>query len=129
MSDEALVALAKHAAGSLQSVDISMCRGITDDGVGQLADSCPRLTRLTVWGCTQLSGAFYLGHKRARMPSPYDVDAAKLSNALSTASFGPKRDDSVSASGLSSVDLEALSMRPLRIYGRPGDVVAAPDFD
>lgn len=149
MSDEALVALARHGRGALRSVDISMCRGVTDAGVGQLADGCPALGRLVVWGCTQLTGAFFLGHKRARVPSPFDVEPDVLAAAARAAAASrlggggggaggeddaPAPTDAAAAparplpGGLTPVDVEALSMRPLRIYGRPGDVLPAPDY-
>lgn len=142
LSDEALVALARHASGSLTSLDVSMCRGITDAGLGSVADGCPRLKRLVVWGCSQITGVFYLGHKRACMPSPYDVDPVDLAaarhrlEAKKVGLGGADGTDSASAGAsslqqqpLSDVDVEALSMAPLRIYGKAGDVVAAPDFD
>lgn len=71
LNDAAMVALARHASTTLRDLDVSMCRGITDAGVGTVADTCPNLRKLVVWGCTQLTGIFFLGHKRARMPDPY----------------------------------------------------------
>ena len=67
-----------------------MCRGITDAGLGGLVDACPRLRRLVLWGDSQISGLFYLGHART---------------GQAAADGGVQ----------------------LRIYGRAGDVMAAPD--
>lgn len=130
-----------------------MCRGITDAGLGSVADGCPRLRRLVLWGCSQVSGRFFLGHKRARVPSPYDVDPAALARARerlearraaaaagdasagagagssSAAAAGGDADVGADTGGLSDVDVEALEMAPLRVYGRPGDVLAAPDYE
>ena len=33
-----------------------------DDGLGALVDSAESLTKLTLWGCTQLTRKFYDGH-------------------------------------------------------------------
>jgi len=64
LGDAALVALMKHCANSLESLDVSWCRAITDDGLGSLVDASPRLAKLTLWGCTQISEKFYNGHSR-----------------------------------------------------------------
>jgi hypothetical protein len=65
LGDAALVALARAAGRSLTRLDVSMSRGPTDAGVGALCDGCPRLRRIALWGCTNLSGEFFLGHARA----------------------------------------------------------------
>ena len=101
LTDAALVALARHAGATLRRLDVSMCRGVTDAGLGSVADACGRLERLVLWGCTQLTGAFFLGHARAAAaPSAWD--------AVPAAAGAPV---------------------PLRIFGRPGDVLPAPDAD
>jgi hypothetical protein len=157
LTDAALVALSRvgQPSSALESLDVSMCRGITDAGLGCMADGCPRLRRLVVWGCSQISGRFYLGHKRARVPSPYELDPAALaaarerlearraaaaegagagagagSSSSSASAAGADGDtDASAAGGLSDVDVEALAMAPLRVYGKPGDVMAAPDYE
>ena len=91
LTDHALVALGRHAAKTLRSLDVSMSRGITDAGLGEVVDACPLLQRVVLWNSSQISGSFYLGHKRAAH-RPAATDQA-----------------------------------PLRIYGRAGDVLAAPD--
>ncbi len=44
---------------SLRHLDLSWCRGVTDVGVGMLADACERLLTLRVWGNTQLTNELY----------------------------------------------------------------------
>lgn len=58
------MALGKLGCDSLRSLDVSMCRAVSDAGVGSVADGCRQLSRLLVWGDTQLTGAFYDGHRR-----------------------------------------------------------------
>ena len=60
-------ALAKHCASTLESVDISWCRGVSDDGAGLLADTCTRLHTLTIWGCSQLTQRFFHGHSNEEL--------------------------------------------------------------
>ena len=38
----------------LEDLDLSWCRGITGAAVGMLADACPNLRRLRLFGCTQV---------------------------------------------------------------------------
>ena len=64
IGDAALLALRQSCAASLEELDLSWCRAISDDGVGMLVDACPRLRRLTVWGCTQITDRFYDQHSR-----------------------------------------------------------------
>ena len=46
----------------LQELDVSFCRSVNDDALGLVADSCPGLRRMHLWGCTQASNAFLNGH-------------------------------------------------------------------
>ena len=48
LDDAPLVALSRLAGGTLRELDISMCRGVTDAGVGGVADACPRLSKASV---------------------------------------------------------------------------------
>ena len=52
------------SSSSLVSLDLSWCRSLTDDMCGLLVDTCPRLARLHLWGCTQLTTRFLEGHGR-----------------------------------------------------------------
>ncbi|RQM18855.1 hypothetical protein B5M09_013929, partial [Aphanomyces astaci] len=56
-----MVLLATHCATSLKHLDISFCRHIRDNDVGHLTVSCPNLTRLGLYGCTQISSLFLQG--------------------------------------------------------------------
>jgi len=62
ITDMSLVALTKFSSSNLQEIELSFCRKFTDDGLGQLVDSCPRIRRLDLWGCTQVTDRFYDGH-------------------------------------------------------------------
>ncbi|KAK9839587.1 hypothetical protein WJX84_000432, partial [Apatococcus fuscideae] len=57
-----LVALQAHCREHLEELDVSWCRGIPAKALGLLADSCPNLTRLQVWGCSQVTPDFLYGH-------------------------------------------------------------------
>jgi hypothetical protein len=46
----------------LEELDVSFCRQLPDAALGVVADSCARLARLHLWGCSQASGAFLDGH-------------------------------------------------------------------
>mmetsp|Transcript_6340 Transcript_6340/g.8593 ORF Transcript_6340/g.8593 Transcript_6340/m.8593 type:complete len:577 (-) Transcript_6340:3-1733(-) len=62
LSDAVALSLSKHCSKSLQYLDMSFCRGITDKGLGYLVDSCPLLKEITIWGCTQITDTFLKGH-------------------------------------------------------------------
>ncbi|CAI5476301.1 unnamed protein product, partial [Closterium sp. Yama58-4] len=66
-ADGLLVALACSAHESLQALDVSWCRSMSDHGLGLLADSCPNLSRLCLYGCSQVSDVFYLGHSNTSL--------------------------------------------------------------
>ena len=101
-----MVALARAAAETIRSLDISRCHLVTDCGVGEVLDSAPNLTRLIIWGDSQLTGALFFGHKRIDVFS-------EPSSKISMQCHG-----SMGQWGL-----------PLRIFGRPGDVMPVPGFD
>ena len=48
-------------------LDISWCRGVSDDGAGLLADACSQLHTLTIWGCSQLTQRFLHGHSNQQL--------------------------------------------------------------
>ena len=56
---EALAACCRH---QLEEVDASWCRGIAWQYFGRLADGCPGLQRLELWGCTHVGDQFLHGH-------------------------------------------------------------------
>uniref|UniRef100_A0A2N9FS35 F-box domain-containing protein n=1 Tax=Fagus sylvatica TaxID=28930 RepID=A0A2N9FS35_FAGSY len=55
ITDEALLQLTDRAQGSLQCLSLVECTRITDDGLKRVLESNPRLTKLSVPGCTRLS--------------------------------------------------------------------------
>ncbi|KAK9840274.1 hypothetical protein WJX74_006585 [Apatococcus lobatus] len=55
-------ALQAHCREHLEELDISWCRGIPARALGLLADSCPNLTQLEMWGCSQVTPDFLYGH-------------------------------------------------------------------
>lgn len=50
-----------EACPELVELDLSMCRGMTDNGLGRLADACGKLRRLHLWGCRQVTDRFISG--------------------------------------------------------------------
>ncbi|KAK4265602.1 hypothetical protein QN277_026631 [Acacia crassicarpa] len=49
-------------AKKLHTLDLSWCRNFTDDHLGLIVDSCLSLRHLKIFGCTQITEAFMLGH-------------------------------------------------------------------
>ena len=62
ITDRSLVALRKHAATRLRELDLSWCRGVTDDGLGHLVDHAYELEALSLRGCAQITEMFLNGH-------------------------------------------------------------------
>ena len=62
------MALRMHARRSLETLDLSFVRGVSQEALGSLVDACaaegPALQRLTLWGCTQLGDKFFQGHRK-----------------------------------------------------------------
>jgi DNA repair protein RAD7 len=106
LSDAALVALARTSGRSLQRLDVSMSRGTSDAGVGALCDACPRLRRLVVWGCSNLTGEFHLGHARAGWAGREGEPAPARSRAHPD-----------------------LPWAPLQVVGRAGDATPEPTVE
>ncbi|KAF8408378.1 hypothetical protein HHK36_007527 [Tetracentron sinense] len=55
ITDDALLQLISRAQGSLQCLSLVECPRITDEGLKRVLESNPRLTKLSVPGCTRLS--------------------------------------------------------------------------
>jgi len=51
------------ALPTLEALDVSWCRGVSDQPLGALVDRCAALRKLTIWGCSQLTPLFFNGHK------------------------------------------------------------------
>ena len=62
-------ALARAGAGTLEALDVSFCRAMPEEGLGLIADSCPRLAELRVFGCSQITRKLLHGHGNARLAS------------------------------------------------------------
>ncbi|GJP43874.1 hypothetical protein CLOM_g3276, partial [Closterium sp. NIES-68] len=65
--DGLLISLARCSHESLESLDVSWCRSVSNHALGLLADSCPNLSRLCLYGCSQVTDVFYLGHSNPRL--------------------------------------------------------------
>jgi hypothetical protein len=53
------------SANTLESLNISFCPKITDQGLGYLVSRMGKqLTEIQVWGCAQLTDDFFDGHDR-----------------------------------------------------------------
>ncbi|XP_047149968.1 F-box protein SKIP14 [Vigna umbellata] len=55
ITDDVLFRLANRAQGNLQCLSLVECTRITDDGLRRVLESNPKLTKLSVPGCTRLS--------------------------------------------------------------------------
>ncbi|KAG9446359.1 hypothetical protein H6P81_012487 [Aristolochia fimbriata] len=55
LTDDALVRLTGRANGNLKCLSLVHCPGITDDGLRSVLQHNPKLTKLSVPGCTRLS--------------------------------------------------------------------------
>ncbi|XP_065873713.1 F-box protein SKIP14 [Euphorbia lathyris] len=55
ITDDVLLQLTNRAQGNLQCLSLVECPRITDDGLKKVLDTNPRLTTLSVPGCTKLS--------------------------------------------------------------------------
>ena len=60
-----LLELAASCSRSLESLDVSFCRGVPANTVGHLLDACSELRQLQVYGCSQLTKAALRGHSNA----------------------------------------------------------------
>lgn len=58
----AIDALVTYRKTSLNSLDVSWCRLISEEALGYLCDSCTFLETLYVWGCSHVSNNFLFGH-------------------------------------------------------------------
>lgn len=62
LTGAAIDALVAYRKKSLESLDVSWCRLISEEALGYLCDSCTFLGTLYVWGCSHLSKKFLFGH-------------------------------------------------------------------
>lgn len=62
---ETCAAVAQHLGGTLEVLDLSWCRKVSDNMCGCVTDACGRLAELRLWGCPQITPRFLEGHGRA----------------------------------------------------------------
>ncbi|PON64765.1 F-box domain containing protein [Parasponia andersonii] len=65
ITDDVLLQLANRAQGNLQCLSLIECPRITDDGLRRVLESNPKLSKLSVPGCTRLSIEGILNSLRA----------------------------------------------------------------
>ncbi|GLD96442.1 hypothetical protein PINS_up005125 [Pythium insidiosum] len=63
-TDAAIKSLQQHCKSSLSELNISFCRKITEDCLGVFTDEAEQLSRLVLWGCTQITARFLTSHSR-----------------------------------------------------------------
>ena len=56
--------LVQTSSRTLQTLNLSFCPKVTDQGLGYLVQHCRSLTNLDIWGCAQVSDVFLDGHDR-----------------------------------------------------------------
>eukprot|EP00188_Purpureofilum_apyrenoidigerum_P001938 Plantae.Rhodophyta-Purpureofilum_apyrenoidigerum.ctg21195.p1 GENE.Plantae.Rhodophyta-Purpureofilum_apyrenoidigerum.ctg21195~~Plantae.Rhodophyta-Purpureofilum_apyrenoidigerum.ctg21195.p1 ORF type:complete len:519 (-),score=78.34 Plantae.Rhodophyta-Purpureofilum_apyrenoidigerum.ctg21195:463-2019(-) len=68
ITDATICSLREHCANTLQELDISWCRAISDEALGVLIDSSrANLRTLTLRGCSQITGRLLSGHSNDRL--------------------------------------------------------------
>ncbi|GAX78034.1 hypothetical protein CEUSTIGMA_g5476.t1 [Chlamydomonas eustigma] len=60
-------ALALNCKECLEHLDVSFCRGVTEQALGLVADSCRLLSNLVVFGCSHVGNTFLHGHSNDRL--------------------------------------------------------------
>lgn len=65
ITDETLIALRDHRSKTLEELDVSWCRGISDEGLGYLVDNAYHLKTLYLRGCGQITDIFLNGHSNS----------------------------------------------------------------
>ncbi|KAJ1691859.1 hypothetical protein LUZ63_016014 [Rhynchospora breviuscula] len=56
------IAISRRCCMSLQTLDLSFCRKMSDQTLGLMVDSCSSLKTLKLFGCTQVTDFFRNGH-------------------------------------------------------------------
>ena len=62
ITDLSLVAVTHLVCQTIENLDFSFCRKLTNRGLVYLCNSCPKLTSLHLFGCSQVDGVFLNGH-------------------------------------------------------------------
>ncbi|KAG8047586.1 hypothetical protein GUJ93_ZPchr0008g12293 [Zizania palustris] len=58
-------AIAHNCSVHLEVLDLSFCRELTNEALGLIVDSCSSLRILKLFGCTQITDVFLLGHSNS----------------------------------------------------------------
>ncbi|KAL5222793.1 hypothetical protein ABZP36_027506 [Zizania latifolia] len=58
-------AIAHNCSVRLEVLDLSFCRELTNEALGLIVDSCSSLRILKLFGCTQITDVFLLGHSNS----------------------------------------------------------------
>ena len=115
--------MARYASRTLNFLDISSSRGITDSGLGTLLNSAPRLKRVMVWGATQLSNDVFLGHIRASMQNslfPWDKENDQDDETIATSTAA-----ATTATPICRAHPDLL-FETIDFIGKPGDTSLPP---
>jgi DNA repair protein RAD7 len=67
LSSHMLTELSRSCREVLRELDVSFCRNFAEGALGQLVDSCERLSVLKVYGCSQLTARFLHGHSNKNL--------------------------------------------------------------
>ncbi|RCV31394.1 hypothetical protein SEVIR_6G179200v4 [Setaria viridis] len=62
VGDLTALAISRKCSVRLEALDLSFCRQLTNEALGLIADSCPSLRILKLFGCTQITDFFLKGH-------------------------------------------------------------------
>ena len=66
LTSKSAVCIALNAKDTLRTLDVSFARGLQNEALTFLVNSCRNLESLTVWGCTQLD-SFYDTHDNRQL--------------------------------------------------------------
>ena len=70
LTDATMEVLAATCASSLEELNVSFCPNVTDKGLGYLVEKASiRLSKISIWGCAQLTDDFLDGHRRVDDPT------------------------------------------------------------
>ncbi|KAJ6807203.1 DNA repair protein rhp7 isoform X1 [Iris pallida] len=59
------LAISRRCSSTLNSLDLSFCREMTNEALGLIVDSCLNLRILKLFGCTQVTNVFLEGHSNS----------------------------------------------------------------
>jgi len=120
--DATAAAAARLHGGSLEEVDLAMCRDVSDAAAGELLDSSPRLRHLEVWGCTQIGSE--------GRDDPLSLHARALAKGVLDGAAPGELAQAAAAIGAPAAAAAASAAHPAlfwpRVVGRPGSRAPRP---